>query len=203
MKSARIRTASGAGTASGLQIASRSPDVRANAAFRLAAYERGRSFSITRAPCRSRGRLPGKFETRTSSSTCGASAGSASSSSRACPCETTTPEMRLAVAIDLHPVSRLLLEQGLELGVEGLAPRPDLPLTERRARAREEPLEEARRHGQSEVVVDRANRPRLRRVATAAARADQLLEPHHERAAVEPAGERSQQALEGWRRWPC
>ena len=61
-KSARIRTASGSGTASGLQTAISSPDVRANAAFRFAAYERGRSFSITRAPCRSAGRLPGRFD---------------------------------------------------------------------------------------------------------------------------------------------
>ena len=48
--------------------------VRANAAFRLAEYERGRSFSMTRAPCRSAGRLPGMLATTRSSSTCGASA---------------------------------------------------------------------------------------------------------------------------------
>ncbi len=106
MKAARTRTASGSGTASGLQTTISSPDVRANAAFRLAEYERGRSFSITRAPCRSAGRLPGGSRRRRARPPAAPAPGATDSSSRACPCETTTPEMRLAVAIDLHPVCR-------------------------------------------------------------------------------------------------
>jgi hypothetical protein len=83
MKSRRIATASGSGTASGFAITTASPDVAEKPRFAFAANESGRSFSSTRTPSGTAPTLPGRLATTTTSSTCGASAGSERSSSRA------------------------------------------------------------------------------------------------------------------------
>ena len=98
MKVRSVSTAPGEGTASGLAARTSSPEVTAMPAFTFAAYDCGRSFSMTRTPSNgSAGALPETLATTTISSTCGTSAGNDSASSAACPCETTIAETLTAL----------------------------------------------------------------------------------------------------------
>ena len=85
----RLATASGSGTASGFATSTSSPLVAAMPWLTFAANVRGARSEHARVHGLA-AHAPGRFSTRTSSSTCGRRSGTSRSTSSAWPCETTT-----------------------------------------------------------------------------------------------------------------